>query len=222
MSSPFPVPHLTHPSPAFAPSPLSQYVANALASSSLAPGATPNASLAPIGVSPNFGLGFTPPSLNSVPGSIPALTFSNHGAQAPGIGGGPAGQVLGDRAQMLQGLVNAEGLLSRMEELLKEIEKVERGVFADGEGVNNLEALHIEYTQLLVALLGSSQSHLFGSLPLLSNSPGKETEPQAPTVQELTQWAEERAALEFSRKDALRAGGRAVLDVLKAGNLANK
>ncbi|ODN87117.1 hypothetical protein L198_07119 [Cryptococcus wingfieldii CBS 7118] len=222
MSSPFPVPHLTHPSPAFAPSPLSQYVANALAASSLAPGTTPNPSLAPIGISPNFGLGLTPPNLGSVPGSVPALTFSNYGGQAPGIAGGQAGEVLGDRAQMLQGLASAEGLLDRMEELLKEIEKVERGVFAEGEGVGNLESLHIEYTQLLVALLGSSQSHLFGSLPILPKSLEKENEAQAPTVQELTQWAEERAALEFSRKDAMRAGGKAVLDVLKAGSLANR
>jgi hypothetical protein len=40
-------------------------------------------------------------------------------------------------------------------------------------------------------------------------------EPVLPAMSDLSRWAEERAALEFSRREGVRLGSRAVLDVLK-------
>lgn len=37
-----------------------------------------------------------------------------------------------------------DGVLGRMEELLKEIDNVEKGVFGDGEGIGRLEGLYFE------------------------------------------------------------------------------
>ena len=36
-----------------------------------------------------------------------------------------------------------------------------------------------------------------------------------PTLAELTAWAEARAALDFSRREAVKSAGKAVVDVLK-------
>jgi hypothetical protein len=40
-------------------------------------------------------------------------------------------------------------------------------------------------------------------------------EPALPGMTDLSRWSEERAALEFSRREGVRMGSRAVLDVLK-------
>lgn len=229
MSSPFPIPQLTYPSPSnstsnpatFAPSPLSQFVASALASTTLAPGSngggtgnTPN--LGTMGISPNFSFGLTPSNLSQGPTSnIPfsqlALLNSTEATNA-------ALPAENDGTGLLRGLEQADGVLGRMEELLKEIDNVEKGVFGDGEGIGRLEGLYLEYTQLLLGLLGSSQSQLFGALPILPAN--EQLEKKEPTAQDLAAWAEERASLEFSRKEALRAGGKAVLDVLRASAAA--
>ncbi|OWZ74722.1 hypothetical protein C365_06842 [Cryptococcus neoformans Bt85] len=229
MSSPFPIPQLTHPSPSnatsnpatFAPSPLSQFVASALASTTLVPGSagggtgnTPN--LGTIGISPNFSLGLTPSNLSQGPTSnisFPQLALLNSTEAA-----NAALPAENDGTDLLRGLEQADGVLGRMEELLKEIDNVEKGVFGDGEGIGRLEGLYLEYTQLLLGLLGSSQSHLFGALPILPAN--EQLEKKEPTSQDLAAWAEERASLEFSRKEALRAGGKAVLDVLRASAAA--
>lgn len=246
MSSPFPIPQLTYPSPSnstsnpatFAPSPLSQFVASALASTTLAPGSngggtgnTPN--LGTMGISPNFSFGLTPSNLSQGPTSnIPfsqlALLNSTEATNA-------ALPAENDGTGLLRGLEQADGVLGRMEELLKEIDNVEKGVFGDGEGIGRLEGLYLECTsflphlmnhrakisldtQLLLGLLGSSQSQLFGALPILPAN--EQLEKKEPTAQDLAAWAEERASLEFSRKEALRAGGKAVLDVLRASAAA--
>ncbi|KIR51826.1 hypothetical protein I315_05775 [Cryptococcus gattii Ru294] len=228
MSSPFSIPQLTHPSPSnaasnpatFAPSPLSQFVASALASGTLAAGSTgggtgntPN--LGTMGISPNFslGLGLTPSNLSQGPASN--ISFSQLALLNSTEATNAALPADNDGTGLLRGLEQADGVLGRMEELLKEIGSVEKRVFGDGEGLGRLEGLYLEYTQLLLGLLGSSQSHLFGALPILPANE-QQVEKKEPTAQDLAAWAEERASLEFSRKEALRAGGKAVLDVLRA------
>ncbi|WVQ83451.1 hypothetical protein IAT38_005592 [Cryptococcus sp. DSM 104549] len=144
---------------------------------------------------------------------------------------------------LVRGLGEAEEMLRRMEVVTGEIEGIEKGVFGaasgsgDGSGeLGRLEQLHMEYTQLLLNLFNLSQSNLFGALPCTfppaeplsapTTDPAKPPSPSEaapaapapqPTLPDLTKWAEERASLEFSRREALRAGGKAVLDVLKAG-----
>ncbi|OWZ26739.1 hypothetical protein C356_06829 [Cryptococcus neoformans c45] len=229
MSSPFPIPQLTHPSPSnatsnpatFAPSPLSQFVASALSSTTLVPGSTgggtgntPN--LGNMGISPNFSLGLTPSNLSQGPTSN--ISFSQLALLNSTEATNGALPAENDGTDLLRGLEQADGVLGRMEELLKEIDNVEKGVFGDGEGIGRLEGLYLEYTQLLLGLLGSSQSHLFSALPILPAN--EQLEKKEPTAQDLAAWAEERASLEFSRKEALRAGGKAVLDVLRASAAA--
>ncbi|KIR57986.1 hypothetical protein I314_06248 [Cryptococcus bacillisporus CA1873] len=236
MSSPFSIPQLTHPSPSnaasnpatFAPSPLSQFVASALASGTLAAGSTgggtgntPN--LGTMGISPNFslglGLGLTPSNLSQGPASN--LSFSQLALLNSTEATNAALPADNDGTGLLRGLEQADGVLGRMEELLKEIDSVEKRVFGDGEGLGRLEGLYLEYTQLLLGLLGSSQSHLFGALPILPANE-QQVEKKEPTAQDLAAWAEERASLEFSRKEALRAGGKAVLEVLRASAAAGR
>lgn len=246
MSSPFPIPQLTHPSPSnatsnpatFAPSPLSQFVASALSSTTLVPGSTgggtgntPN--LGNMGISPNFSLGLTPSNLSQGPTSN--ISFSQLALLNSTEATNAALPAENDGTDLLRGLEQADGVLGRMEELLKEIDNVEKGVFGDGEGIGRLEGLYLECTsflphlmshlaknsldtQLLLGLLGSSQSHLFSALPILPAN--EQLEKKEPTAQDLAAWAEERASLEFSRKEALRAGGKAVLDVLRASAAA--
>lgn len=249
MSSPFSIPQLTHPSPSnaasnpatFAPSPLSQFVASALASGTLAAGSTgggtgntPN--LGTMGISPNFslGLGLTPSNLSQGPASN--LSFSQLALLNSTEATNAALPADNDGTGLLRGLEQADGVLGRMEELLKEIDSVEKRVFGDGEGLGRLEGLYLECTsfllrlmnrlakgtldtQLLLGLLGSSQSHLFGALPILPANE-QQVEKKEPTAQDLAAWAGERASLEFSRKEALRAGGKAVLEVLRASAAA--
>lgn len=169
-----------------------------------------------MGISPNFSFGLTPSNLSQGPTSnIPfsqlALLNSTEATNA-------ALPAENDGTGLLRSLEQADGVLGRMEELLKEIDNVEKGVFGDGEGIGRLEGLYLEYTQLLLGLLGSSQSQLFGALPILPAN--EQLEKKEPTAQDLAAWAEERASLEFSRKEALRAGGKAVLDVLRASAAA--
>ncbi|WWD16866.1 hypothetical protein CI109_101298 [Kwoniella shandongensis] len=162
----------------------------------------------------------------------PALGVVDGGAGA-GVGGGGGGQ------DLIRGLQDAESMLVRLEHVLEEVKEVEGRVF-DGaqEGdMTRIEGLHTECTQLLISLITLSQSHHFGALPTLPSSittsdptpsaaisePANNLSPSAaPTLSELTRWAEERASLEFTRREGLKAGSKAVLDVLRAGATANR
>jgi hypothetical protein len=71
-------------------------------------------------------------------------------------------------------------------------------------------------TQMLHSLIAISTSSLTGALPIplsaalpsnLSSTPLK--------MQDLTVWAEERAGLEFSRRESVRAAAKGVEDVLR-------
>jgi hypothetical protein len=67
--------------------------------------------------------------------------------------------------------------------------------------------------QLLHSLIPLATSSLLGALPVpLSPAPLSQS---SPSMTELASWAEERAGLEFGRREAVRASSRAVLDVLK-------
>jgi len=71
--------------------------------------------------------------------------------------------------------------------------------------------------QLLNSLITLSTSSLLGALPVpLSTALQSSTNSRdSPSVAELTIWEENRAGLEFSRREAVRASGRAVLDVMR-------
>ena len=67
--------------------------------------------------------------------------------------------------------------------------------------------------QLLHALIARSTSSFVGALPVPISSPTTKT--VSPSIVELAEWAEHRAGLAFARREAVRASGRAVLDVLR-------
>ncbi|KAK1920893.1 hypothetical protein DB88DRAFT_501409 [Papiliotrema laurentii] len=109
-------------------------------------------------------------------------------------------------------------------------------------GLSKLELLHLEYTQLISSLIALSITTHLSSLPsplsqALPSPPQSQSqsdptsEPsnpaessdntQAPpqpsgpvTVDDITVWAEQRANLEFNRREAVRVSAKTVLDVL--------
>ncbi|ORY27638.1 hypothetical protein BCR39DRAFT_559919 [Naematelia encephala] len=100
----------------------------------------------------------------------------------------------------------------------------------DIEQLNKLELVHLEYIQTLQNLLAHSQSSLLAPLPIppsqalppllqssISDPAPNPTPTHTPTlsIDLLSDWVERRGAIEFGRKEAVRAGAKAVLDTLK-------
>jgi hypothetical protein len=71
---------------------------------------------------------------------------------------------------------------------------------------------------LLNSLIAISTSSLVGSLPSPLPNPQRSSETEgaasATTIDDLVQYAETRANLEFNRKEAVRTSAQTVLDVL--------
>ncbi|WVO14759.1 hypothetical protein L204_102397 [Cryptococcus depauperatus] len=211
MSSPFPIHQFAHSPSPHHPSPLSQFAASALANNLISTGSASGNTPQALSITPNVNMGFTPTNTSSThltaPLLMPSLSFSN--LQGP-LGHGEVVQISeGDK--LARELDAADSILVRMEELVGEIKRLESQVFNKESEIGKLEGLHLEYTQLLLSLLSSSQNNLSAALPVLKITQGE----TAPSIEELTKWAGDRAALEFSRREALRAGGRAVLDILR-------
>ncbi|WVR04174.1 hypothetical protein IAU60_001174 [Kwoniella sp. DSM 27419] len=244
----------------FAPSPLTQFLSSAGASlnhagvgaSTSGTGLTP-ALLAstlpgvnlPLG---GFAQGPSPGFMGITPNTSALLAAVGVGPGASGAKGIPtvggkveAGAIRPDGqvglAEVVQALGEVEGLLLRAESLRGEIKQVEGRVFGQSlvGDEERLLSLHSEYAQTLQTIHTFSQTHLFGSLPLLQNTAtptaqaDQAAQPQAsqvqattpdPTMAELAQWAEQRAALEFARREALSAGGKAVVDILRGTSRA--
>ncbi|KAK4688795.1 hypothetical protein P7C73_g1315, partial [Tremellales sp. Uapishka_1] len=104
-----------------------------------------------------------------------------------------------DIDDILRGLAEAGGLLDLSERLLRDIQVEKEG--------KKLEALHQQYVQTIQALIPLSTTNLFGGLPVPLSTTITQTE--------LVEWVEARASLEFTRKEAVRAASRSVLDILK-------
>ncbi|WVN87234.1 uncharacterized protein L203_102411 [Cryptococcus depauperatus CBS 7841] len=211
MSSPFPIHQFAHSPSPHHPSPLSQFAASALANNLISTGSASGNTPQALSITPNVNMGFTPTNTSSTqlsaPLLMPSLSFSN--LQGP-LGHDEVVQI-GEGDKLARELDAADSILVRMEELVGEIRRLESQVFNKESEIGKLEGLHLEYTQLLLSLLSSSQNNLSAALPVLKTTQGE----TAPSIEELTKWAGDRAALEFSRREALRAGGRAVLDILR-------
>nr|ODN90296.1 hypothetical protein L204_05900 [Cryptococcus depauperatus CBS 7855] len=220
MSSPFPIHQFAHSPSPHHPSPLSQFAASALANNLISTGSASGNTPQALSITPNVNMGFTPTNTSSThltaPLLMPSLSFSN--LQGP-LGHGEVVQISeGDK--LARELDAADSILVRMEELVGEIKRLESQVFNKESEIGKLEGLHLECRSehmfqnppwLLLSLLSSSQNNLSAALPVLKITQGE----TAPSIEELTKWAGDRAALEFSRREALRAGGRAVLDILR-------
>ncbi|KAK8861233.1 hypothetical protein IAR55_002052 [Kwoniella newhampshirensis] len=206
-------------------------------------GITPNTSaILTAAANASLGIGLPPTGTAGVGVGVGAGASDVTGLGMRSGQGGDGGLLIGGMADAEVMLSRLEGVLAE----LKLLEgRVFTGA-QEGDGAR-IQGLHAEYTQVLISLITLSQTHLFGALPALPSSPthadphphaniavdpssdvngGLQNEavpnpssaPTAPTFAELTRWAEDRASLEFTRREALKAGSKAVLDVLRASS----
>ncbi|WVW79887.1 hypothetical protein I302_101857 [Kwoniella bestiolae CBS 10118] len=230
--------------PIFAPSPLSQLISSTIinnttngstsiavqqnnTSAGMGTGLTPAPNNNVNGTTPNFNMGITP----NTSALLASVGLSVGGNTGNANGTTQHGQTGTSRAGLLAGLDEMESMLTRIEGILEEITEIEGRVF---EGMKKgdeqrLIALHTEYSQTLQNILSISSTNLTSSLPIIPASyftpppsmptDGTAVQPNSQnnlTISDLAKWSEDKASMEFSKRENLRAGGKAVLDILRA------
>ncbi|WWC87618.1 uncharacterized protein L201_002508 [Kwoniella dendrophila CBS 6074] len=149
------------------------------------------------------------------------------------------------KESLIIGLNEIESILNRVESVLLEIREIESRVFGDRKqgDEDKLIALHTEYNQSLQTISTILQISLASSLPNIpcsfsplsttatnenENANGINTNQNNDvqtdninsiqtnlTISDLIKWSEDRASLEFSRKENLKSTSKAILDILK-------
>ncbi|WWD08770.1 hypothetical protein V865_006883 [Kwoniella europaea PYCC6329] len=203
--------------PIFAPSPLSQLISSTINSSN---GIAPPTGLTPGAIGMNNGISITTPNFSMNMGITPNTSAL---LASVGMGNTSSTQVQGQaqgngfsKESLMMGLNELDNILSRIQDVQEEIKDIENRVFEGKRkgDEDRLIALHTEYNQSLQTLLSISSTNLTSSLPIIpSSDPGDQTNL---TITALAKWSEEKAGLEFSKRENLRAGGKAVVDILRA------
>ncbi|OCF78182.1 hypothetical protein I204_00119 [Kwoniella mangroviensis CBS 8886] len=207
--------------PIFAPSPLSQLISSTMNNSN---GIAPSTGLTPGAIGMNNGISSTTPNFSMNMGITPntsALLASvgmgnTNSTQVQGQGQGQ-GQGNGlSKESLIMSLNELDNILSRIQDVQEEIKDIENRVFEGKRkgDEDRLISLHTEYNQSLQTLLSISSTNFTSSLPIIpSSDPGNQSNL---TISDLAKWSEEKAGLEFSKRENLRAGSKAVVDILRA------
>ncbi|WWC99042.1 hypothetical protein V866_005936 [Kwoniella sp. B9012] len=209
--------------PIFAPSPLSQLISSTIANPN-PNGLATSTGMTPGAIGINNGLSTTTPNFSMNMGITPntSALLASVGmvnTNAPQVQGQGQGQNQGNglsKESLMMGLNELDNILSRLQDVQEEIKDIENRVFEGKRkgDEDRLIALHTECNQSLQTLLSISSTNLTSSLPIIpSSDPGNQSNL---TISDLAKWSEEKAGMEFSRRENLRAGSKAVVDILRA------